>query len=101
MAIVQPVLLEKTIDFINGLIHGARVKINGTYYEATDIKTIQKNNVLKKLIYLELEERNGNIEEAQLLSENNEVLAIQPFDIKDDENGIVIAFEFKISLQEG
>ena len=99
MAIVQPIFMDKFEEFVNGLVHGGKVKIGGVYYDYNNLKTYRDKNIIRK--YIEIEDVFGNIEEAQLLSESNEVLAIQPFDIKKSADGIALAFEFKLIVTEG
>lgn len=99
MAIVQDILINKMIDFLDGLIQGGKVKIDGTYHNYTEVLTFRDKNILRKYIKLDIEE--GNIQEAQLISAYNEVLAVKPYDVTKGKNGIAIAFEFKLVLEEG
>lgn len=98
MPVVQPIMLEKIIDYINSLVDKGKVKINGTYQNYSIFRTIKQDNTVRKYIYLETEV--GYVEEAQLLSVNNEVLAIKPVSIEKQEDGLVIAFEFNLSIEE-
>lgn len=98
MAVVQAIMLDKILDFIDALVDKGKVKINGTYRNYAIFKTIKQDNTVRKYIYLETEI--GFVEEAQLLSVNNEVLAIKPVSIEKQEDGLVIAFEFKLSVEE-
>lgn len=98
MAVVQPIMTSKIIDFIDSLIEKGKVKINGTYHNYSIFKTLKEHNTIRKYIYLETEI--GYVEEAQLLSVNNDVLAIKPVEIEKQEDGLVIAFEFKLTVEE-
>ena len=98
MAVIQPIMIEKIMDYINSLVDKGKVKINGTYHAYSIYKTIKQDNSVRKYIYLETEV--GFVEEAQLLSVSNEILAIKPVSIEKQEDGLVIAFEFKLSIEE-
>ena len=80
------------------MIYFGKVKINDEYAEYEIFKTVVEGNILRKYIYLQTEE--GLVEEAQLLSSDNEVLAIKPMSIEKQEDGLVLAFEFAINIQE-
>jgi hypothetical protein len=99
MAVVQQAVVDRLISYLDELIHRGKVKLNGQYVNYDIFKSTKEGNVLRKYIYLETE--TGYVEEAQLLSSSNEVLAIKPFSIEKHENGLVLAFEFTITIQEG
>jgi hypothetical protein len=99
MAIIQAILIEKMVNHLDGLINSGRIQINGQFQNYTIYKTVKDGNVLRKYLYLETEM--GYVEEAQLLSAASEVLAKKPLSISKQEDGIVIAFEFTILVQEG
>lgn len=98
MPVVQPIMLQKIVDFIDSLVDKGKIKINGTYQNYSVFKTVKQENTVRKYIYLETE--TGYVEEAQLLSVNNDVLVIKPVEIEKQEDGLVIAFEFKLTLEE-
>ncbi|MET3657817.1 hypothetical protein [Sporosarcina psychrophila] len=98
MSVVQQVLIDRLINYLDDVIHRGKVKLNGQYVNYDIFKTVKEGNVLRKYIYLETE--TGYVEEAQLLTSTNEVLAIKPFSIEKEDNGLVLAFEFKITIQE-
>lgn len=98
MAIAQPILIERLTDYLDGLIFRGKVKLNGVYVDYEIFKTVKDGNVLRKYIYLESEV--GLVEEAQLLSNSGDVLAIKPFSIQKQDDGLVLAFEFTINVQE-
>lgn len=98
MTIVQPIMTDKILEFIDTLIEKGKVKINGTYHNYSIFKTLKENNTVRKYIYLDSEI--GFVEEAQLLSINNDVLAIKPVEIAKQDDGLVIAFEFKLTIEE-
>lgn len=98
LTIIQPIMSDKILGFINMLIEKGKVKINGTYHNYSIFKTIKQDNTVRKYIYLDAEV--GYVEEAQLLTIDNEVLAIKPVDIAKQDDGLVIAFEFKLTIEE-
>ena len=102
MPIVQQILIDRIIDFVDNLAQGGKVKINGSYLDYKEIRTSRSKNIIRKYIYLYdlADETLGTVQEAQLIGVNNEVLAIKPYDIKIDKNGIVLAFEIKIDVTE-
>ncbi len=99
MKVVQPILIERLVNYLDELIYRGKVKLNGQYVNYDVFKTVKEGNVLRKYLYLETE--TGYVEEAQLLTSMNEVLAIKPFSIQKQEDGLVLAFEFTITVQEG
>lgn len=99
MAVVQQILVDKIVNYLDELISKGKVKINGQYKNYDIFKTVKKGNVLRKYLYLETE--TGYVEEAQLLSSMGEVLAIKPFAIEKQDDGLVLAFEFTITVKEG
>lgn len=99
MAVVQQLLIDRLINYLDEIIHRGKVKLNGQYVNYDIFKTVKEENVLRKYIYLETE--TGFVEEAQLLSSMNEVLAVKPFSIEKQDDGLVLAFEFTITVQEG
>lgn len=99
MPVVQSIVTERLINYLDELIYRGKVKLNGQYVNYEIFKTVREGNVLRKYIYLETE--TGFVEEAQLLSSMNEVLAVKPFSIEKQDDGLVLAFEFTITVQEG
>lgn len=98
MAVVQQTLIDRLVNYLDEVIHSGKVKLNGQYVNYEIFKTVKEGNVLRKYIYLETE--TGYVEEAQLLSSGNDVLAIKPFNIEKQDDGLVLAFEFKITVEE-
>lgn len=102
MAIVQQILIDRLMNYLDELILLGRVKLNGEYVSYNDskkFKTVREGATLRKYIYLDIE--TGVVEEAQLLSNNGDILAVKPFSITKQDNGLVLAFEFKLVVQEG
>jgi hypothetical protein len=99
MEVVQQNLIDKLVNYLDELIFRGKVKINGQYKNYDIFKTVKEGNVLRKYLYLETE--TGYVEEAQLLSSMGEVLAIKPFAIEKQDDGLVLAFEFTITVKEG
>lgn len=98
MTTVQPILVDKLINYLDQLIYFGKIEIDGQYVDYEIYKTIIDGTVLRKYIYLQTE--TGLVEEAQLLSANNEVLAIKPMLIEKQDDGLMVAFEFAINVQE-
>ncbi|WP_353096251.1 hypothetical protein [Tissierella praeacuta] len=98
MEVIQPILIDKTLDYIDNLIFKAKIKINGEYKDFEVFKTIKKENAIRKYLYVE--DEIGVIEEAQLFTNQGEVLAIKPYSIEKQLDGLVLTFEFKITVEE-
>lgn len=99
MAVVQQAFIDLLIDYSDELIARGKVKLNGQYMNYEIFKTVKVGVTLRKYIYLETEI--GFVEEAQLLSAMNTVLAIKPYSIEKKDDGLVLAFEFTIKVTEG
>lgn len=99
MAIIQPILIDRLIGYLDELVFRGKVKLNGQYVNYEIFKTVRDGNTLRKYIYLTSEI--GLVEEAQLLSNSGDVLAIKPFSIEKQDDGLILAFEFTITVQEG
>ena len=99
MQVVQDVLIQKLLNYLDEIIHAGKIKLNGEYVTYTIFKTKIEGNMIRKYLYMETEM--GYIEEAQLVTSMGEVLAIKPFSIEKLEDGLVLAFEFKITVVEG
>lgn len=98
MNVIQHNLIEKLINHLDELIFRGKIKINGEYQNYEIFKTLKEGNMLRKYLYLETEV--GNVEEAQLVTSIGEILAVKPFDIQKQEDGLMLAFEFKIEVNE-
>lgn len=98
MPVIQPIFTSILIDTMDQLCAKGKIKLNGVYKNYEVFKTVKEGNTLRKYLYLETDI--GYVEEAQLLSVNNDVLAIKPVEIEKQEDGLVIAFEFKLTLEE-
>ena len=99
MNVIQELMVEKLVNFLDDLIHRGKIKLNGEYKNYEIFKTDKQGSRIRKYLYLDTEV--GLVEEAQLLSSMGEVLAIKPFFIQKEEDGLVLAFEFIITVQEG
>lgn len=99
MAVIQQVLLDGMINYLDSAVQSARVKVNGTFADYPIYKTQKSGNVIRKYVYLETEE--GFVEEAQLLGSGKDVLAKRPFAINKQEDGLVLVFQFTIDVREG
>lgn len=99
MGVIQPVLIDRLTSYLDELVFRGKVKLNGQYVTYDIFKTVREGSVLRKYIYLQTE--SGLVEEAQLLSNSGDVLAIKPFSIEKQDDGLILAFEFTITVQEG
>lgn len=97
MTVVQQVFINKIINFMSSEIQRGKVKVNGQFKEFTIYSTFHEGNTLRKYLYLEMGA--SLIEEAQLLSSDGTVLAKKPFSINKTEDGLILAFEFTISVE--
>lgn len=95
--IESPVLQEMLVTYLDTLINSGKVKINGNYVDYKFVKTAINGNSIRKYIYLSSEK--GLIEEAQLFSDSGDLLAVKPLNIPKEEDGLVIAFEFGLTVQ--
>lgn len=95
-AIIHDDFLHSSINWADSLIYKARVKINGRWQDHNIFKTIIRDNVIRKYIYLEGE--TGKVEEAQLLSNDNKLLISNNYDIEKSDDGLVLTFAFSIEL---
>lgn len=98
MAVIQKVMTDKLINYMSQLIFYGKVKLNGEFVDYQIHESIIEGNLLRVLIYLRSEE--GFVEEAQLLSSDNEVLAIKPMSIEKQDDGLVLVFGFVLNVQE-
>lgn len=98
MKIVQDEFVKRLLDFTDQLVFKAKVKINGKWQEYDIFKTIIKENVIRKYIYIE--DESGLVEEAQLLTNDNKVLAVKPYEIEKDQDGLVLTFQFEVKVTE-
>lgn len=99
MAVIQPILVERLLSYLDELISRGKVKVNGEFANYDIFKTVRDGNTVRKYLYLTTEV--GLVEEAQLLSNSGDVLAVKPFSIHKADDGLVLTFEFKITVQEG
>lgn len=99
MAVIQPVLVDGVVNYINQQIDGGKVRINGELVDRVITSTILDGNTIRK--YILLDEEVGFVEEAQLVSTSGEVLAKKAFSINLTEDGTALAFEIKVIVQEG
>lgn len=98
MAVIQQALIDRVVNYIDGLIFRGRVKLNGEYKDYEVHKTIKDGTTLRKYLYLTTEV--GHVVEAQLTANDGTILAVKPFDIRKTDDGLVLAFEFSVSVRE-
>lgn len=99
MEVVQQVLKDGMINYLNTVMKKARVFINDKWVDYPIHNTTIIDNVIWKYIYLDTEE--GYVKDAHLLSENNEILAAKNFTIHREEDGIALVFKFTLNIKEG
>lgn len=99
MAVIQQTLVSRVVNYINEITSNGRVKINGAFADYEISNVIVDGNKIRKYILLDTE--TGFVEEAQLVSSSGEILALKPFAINKQEEGIALVFEITVSVQEG
>lgn len=97
MASIQEVTIDRLISYLDSIIVNCRVKVDGEYQTVDIFKTTIEGDKIKKYIYLD--EVDGLIEEARLMSNNNESLAIENYSTTHQNDGLMIVFEFRLSIQ--
>lgn len=98
MAVVQQALVDRLLNYLDGILFKGRIKLNGTYQEYEIYKTVKDGNTIRKYLYMQTE--SGRVEEAQLTANDGTILAVKPFSITKQKDGLVLAFEFTIQVQE-
>lgn len=97
--VIQPLFLEKVLEYIESIIFRAKIKINGEYFFYEKFKVLhEKDNTIR--IYFYIEDRSGLIEEAHLLTNSGEVLAYKEYSIDKNLDGLVLTFAFSIKIDE-
>lgn len=99
MSVIQTLLIDRLLNYLDESLVKGKVKFNGAYRDYNVLETVRDGNIIRKYVYMEDEE--GLVEEAQLLSNNGDILAVKPFSIQKDDNGLVLAFVFTLIVQEG
>src|SRR4051794_6370021 len=97
MTIIQPALTDMILKLMDDVLSRGKVKINGVYKDFDISHTVQDGGTLRKYIYLQSEE--GLVQEAQLLSNSGDILAVKPFSIDKQDDGLILAFEFNLTVQ--
>lgn len=95
---MEELLIMKLINYLDSIVFGGKVLLEGEYVDYPIFKTKKDGNSLKKYIYLDVEV--GKIEDAQLVTNTGEILSQKNFNITKNQDGIVIVFEFKIDVEE-
>lgn len=96
MTVIQPIFTDLLLDYIDQIVTKSKVMINGEPKQLPVFKTLRVGNSVRKYFYLTTEK--GYVEEAQLISNNNDVLAIKPVDVEKLDDGLAIAFDFEVSI---
>lgn len=99
MPVIQDALVNRVVNYIDDLIQGGRVKLNGKFENYEISNTVKDGTKIRKYMLLDTEV--GFIEEAQLVSASGEILALKPFSINKQEDGLALVFEITVSVQEG
>lgn len=96
MTVIQPIFTDLLLDYIDQIVTKSKVMINGEPKQLPVFKTLRIGNSVRKYFYLTTEK--GYVEEAQLISNNNDVLAIKPVDVEKLDDGLAIAFDFEVRV---
>lgn len=99
MTVIQQALISRVVNYINEITSGGRVKINGVFTDYAISNVIVDGNKIRK--YILLDEEIGFVEEAQLITSSGEILALKPFSVNKQEDGLALVFEITVSVQEG
>lgn len=94
---LQKIVEERLITYLDNMFNHGRVVLNGQSVKYSIFRTVRNENVIRKYIYMETEE--GHISEVQLLDDGNNVLYLEPMDVRKTEDGLVLAFEFKLTVE--
>ena len=96
---IQPIFNDKILEFIENLIDRAKIKINGEYQYFEKFKVLREHDKTIR-IYFYIEEEVGVIEEAQLLTNLDEILIIKDYELEKALDGLVLTFAFRIEIIE-
>lgn len=99
MKVIQQALVSRVVNYINEITKSGRVKINGVFADYEISNVVVDGNKIRK--YILLDEEIGFVEEAQLISASGEILALKPFLVNKQEDGLALVFEITVSVQEG
>lgn len=94
---LQSIVRERLLNYLDSLFNHGRVVLNGQSVKYDIFRTIRTEDTIRKYIYMETEE--GHISEVQLLDDAKNVLYLEPIDIQKTEDGLVLAFEFKLTVE--
>lgn len=96
MTTIQPIFTDLLLNYIDQTVAKCKVMINGEPKQLPVFKTLRVGDSVRKYFYLTTER--GFVEEAQLISVNNDVLAVKPVDVEKLDDGIAIAFDFAVNI---
>ena len=96
--VTQPIVIDWIIELLKSKAHKGLVKINGEYKRFDIYKTYRDGDKVRFLLYVTSDV--GLVEEAQLVSSTGEVWALKPYSINKQDDGLVLAFEFDITIME-
>lgn len=94
---LQSIVQERLLNYLDSLFSHGRVVLNGQSVQYSIFRTIRTEDTIRKYIYMETEA--GHITEVQLLDDSNNVLYLEPLDVQKTEDGLVLAFEFKLTVE--
>ncbi|MEK4247090.1 hypothetical protein MKZ20_17475 [Psychrobacillus sp. FSL K6-2684] len=96
---VQQILIEQTINYIDSLVHSAKLVIDGMEVSKNIYKTVKNGAELKKYVYLENE--TGTITKAALIDANGRELVTREAQFEKGPDGFMIVFPFTLKVEEG
>lgn len=94
---IKPRLIEIIRESIDQAVDCCMVTINGEAKKFSVIKTILKNNELRKYVYVA--EDTGLITKAVLIDRFKNELAVQNTSVQKGSDGFTIAFDFVIHVE--
>ena len=94
---IQPLLIDLTQQFLNGLVASAKVTINGTVYDKDIYHTSMKHGLRK---YVKLSTEQGLVTRASLVDAQGRELYVKEMNFQKGAQGYTIAFPLQIESKE-
>lgn len=96
MTVIQPIFTSLLLDYIDQIATKCKVMINNEPKQLPVFKKLRIGDSVR--IYFYLTNERGYVGDAQLISANNDVLAIKPVDVEKLDDGLAIAFDFEVRV---
>jgi len=94
---IQPLLVQLTEDFLNNLVAGAKVTIDGVVYDKPITHTSTRYGLRK---YIKLTNEQGLITRAALVDTHGRELYVKEMHYQKDSQGYAIAFPLQLEVKE-